>query len=136
MTRFLLDTNVLSDLLKKSPEPKVIQRLQQLTDAEVATSVVCVMELRFGAARVGNRKALWKRIKEEILSRITILPLRTSEAIRAGELLADLEKRGQIVGIEDVLIAATALSNNLTVSTRNVEHFSRIKGLRVQNWWS
>ncbi len=136
MSRFLLDTNVLSELVKKKPEQKVIQRLREISDPDLATSVICVMELRFGAARVEHGKALWKRIGEEILSRVTILPFKTGEAARAGDLLADLEKRGAMIGIEDVLIAATALSHNLTVSTRNTEHFSRIDGLRVQDWWS
>jgi tRNA(fMet)-specific endonuclease VapC len=135
MARYLLDTNVLSELLKKRPEPKVIQRLQRIPDPDLATSAICVMELRFGAARVGGGKALWRRIAEEVLPRIAILPIKTGETTRAGDLLAELERRGEIVGIEDILIAATAISHDLTVSTRNIDHFSRIKGLRVQDWW-
>ncbi len=136
MSGYLLDTNVLSELLKRRPEPKVIQRLQGISDPELFTSVVCVMELRFGAARVRDGKSLWRRITAEVLSRIQILPLRSHEATRAGDILADLERRGEIVGIEDILIAATAISRNLTVSTRNTGHFSRIRGLRVEDWWA
>jgi tRNA(fMet)-specific endonuclease VapC len=135
MARYLLDTNVISEVLKVRPEPKVIERLRRIPDSDLATSVICVMELRFGTARVERGKALWRRIAAEVLPRIAILPIRTGEAARAGDLLADLERRGEIVGIENVLIAATALTHNLTVSSRNIDHFSRFKGLRIQNWW-
>lgn len=56
--------------------------------------------------------------------------------MRAGDLLAALERRGQPIGLEDVLIGATALAGSLTVVTRNLRHFARIPGLAVESWWS
>lgn len=99
------------------------------------TSSICVTELRYGAARHPQGNALWTRITSEVLSGLQVLPLAQEEAERAGDLLAALDSRGKPIGIEDVLIGATALTHNLIVATRNVKHFDRIEGLTVENWW-
>jgi len=70
-----------------------------------------------------------------VLSGLQILPLAQEEAEQAGDLLAALESQGKPIGIEDVLIGATALVHGLTVATRNVKHFDRIEGLTVESWW-
>jgi tRNA(fMet)-specific endonuclease VapC len=109
--------------------------LRRIPAAELFTSALCVTELRYGAARHPSGAQLWERIARELLPRVQILPLGFEEASRAGDLLADLESKGTPIGIEDVLIAATALVNGLTAATRNVRHFSRIEGLAVESWW-
>ena len=131
---YLLDTNVLSELVRKKPAPGVVQRLGELPPERVATSCICAMELRYGAARHPEGQRLWDRIKQDVLTRIRVLALTEADALRAGELLAGLADRGTPIGIEDVLIAATALGNDLVVVTRNVKHYSRIPGLRVEAW--
>ena len=73
-------------------------------------------------------------IQNRILSRIQILGFGYKEALKAGELLVTLYSSGQPLGIEDVMIAATALSNGLIVVTANTKHFSRIPGLLSENW--
>ena len=93
------------------------------------------MELRFGSALREDFGRFWKKVESEILSRVRVLPLGNKEALLAGDILASLRKTGQIIGIEDVLLAATALANQYTVVTRNVGHFSRIPGLNVENWF-
>lgn len=135
MSGYLLDTNVLSELIRKRPSPGVLERLRGIPPSQLVTSSVCVTELRYGAARHPQGDALWTRIAAEVLSHVRVLPLGREEAERAGELLALLEKRGEVIGIEDVLIGATALVNNLAVATRNVRHFSRLEGLAVESWW-
>jgi tRNA(fMet)-specific endonuclease VapC len=132
---YLLDTNVLSELLKKRPEPLVLEKLRATPPRSLATSAVCVTELRYGAARHPQGTRLWDRIAREVLARIRILPFGEAEAIRAGDLLGALESSGTPIGIEDVLIGATALQENLTVVTRNSRHFRRIPGLAVESWW-
>lgn len=136
MRGYLLDTNVLSELIRKRPEATVLDRLRRVPNDLLSTSVVCLTELRFGAARVPSGKKLWARIADEVLPRVRALPLGESEAILAGNVLADLESRGEGIGIEDVLIGATALANGLTVVTRNLRHFERIEGLSSESWWS
>lgn len=78
---------------------------------------------------------MWNRIAGEVLPRIQILTLGSEEAERAGDLLAKLHSRGEPIGLEDVLIGATALAHGFVVATRNVRHFDRIDGLVVENWW-
>ena len=135
MSGWLLDTNVLSELVRKRPSPEVVSRVRASRSADLVTSVVCVMEMRFGAVRHPTGRALWARIEKEVLSRVRVLPVGDDEARRAGELLAELEARGEKVGTEDVLIAATALVHGFGVATRNVKHFSRFRGLVVESWW-
>ena len=135
MSGYLLDTNVLSEVIKKRPEPSVLARLREIPPDSVFTSVVCVTELRYGARRRPGAQVLWERIAREVLSRVRVLPFGEPEALRAGDLLADLEVAGQPIGIEDVLIGATALAGSLTVATRNVRHFRRLPGLAVECWW-
>ena len=135
MTGYLLDTNVLSEVLKKRPSEQVRARIATLPRDDTYTSSICVMELRFGAARHRDGKALWERIRAELLSQVTVLSVGEPEATLAGEILAALERRGQPIGTEDVIIGATALVHGLTVATRNVAHLARIDGLAVENWW-
>jgi tRNA(fMet)-specific endonuclease VapC len=92
------------------------------------------MELRHGAMRRRDHGTLWRRIEREILRRVEILGIGTEEALVAGDVLAHLWSIGKPLGVEDVLIGATALSRRLTVVTDNVAHFRRIPGLSVENW--
>lgn len=135
MTGFLLDTNVLAEVIKKRPDPGVMERLASVPAKRLFTSAICVTELRYGAVRHHRGDSIWERIEKEILPRLWVLPLATSEALRAGDLLADLASRGAPIGFEDVLIAATALENDLTAVTRNLKHFARIPGLLAEPWW-
>ncbi len=135
MRGYLLDTNVLSELLRKRPAPSVLERLKKVSSEELLTSVVCLTELRFGAARVPSGEKLWTRITNEVLPRVRALPFGEREAILAGNVLAELESRGEGIGVEDVLIGATAMANGLTVVTRNLKHFERIEELRSESWW-
>ena len=133
--KYLLDTNVLSEVIRKDPNRALLQRLGEIAPRDAVTSVVCVAELRHGAARVAHGALLWKRIAREVLSRVDILPLGEAEAVRAGDLLATLEAQGEPIGMEDVWIGATALEHRLTVVTRNLKHFRRIPGLVSESWW-
>ncbi len=136
MRQVLLDTNVLSEVIKKVPSESVMAHLRALPAEAMFTSAVCVMEMYFGAARHPHGELLWKRIERDVLSRVAVLPIGDNEAKRAGAILANLEVRGERIGVEDVLIAATALERGLVVSTRNLRHLGRVKGLVVENWWS
>jgi len=132
---YLLDTNVLSEVIRKRPAVAVMARLRDAPQDALFTSSVSVMELRFGAVRSARGSSLWERIRKDVLARVKILPLREEEASRAGDILGDLESRGALIGIEDVMIGATALVADLVVVTRNVRHLGRIRGLVVENWW-
>jgi len=131
---YLLDTNILSELIKRRPDPHLIERIRSEPADTLFTSSVCVMELRMGSALRNDFDVFWKRIQGEILSRIKIIPIGMDEAVTAGDILANLRKTGQSIGIEDVFIAASAITHRLTAVTANVRHFVRIEGLMVENW--
>lgn len=131
---YLLDTNILSELVKKQPNSHLIQHLQSNPSQSLFTSCICVMELRFGSSLREDFESFWQNIEKEIISRVKILPLGYDEVLIAGDILAYLQKSGQTIGIEDVLIASTALIHKLVMVTVNTRHFSKIKRLVIENW--
>ncbi len=135
MSGYLLDTSVLSELVRKKPSRDVVRRLRQLRGSKLTTSSVCVLELRHGTARHPQGGQLWRRLADTVLSRVEILAFGEMEARSAGDLLAALERNGAVIGLEDVLIGVTARIRGLTMVTRNVRHFERIEGLNVESWW-
>ena len=131
---YLLDTNILSELVKKQPNPHFLTKLQSKPSQSVHTSSICVFELRFGSALRKDFKTFWPKIMNDIISRITVLPFGENEAYMAGDILAHLQKTGQRVGLEDVFIGATALTHKCILVTANIRHYSRIKDLKIENW--
>lgn len=131
---YLLDTNALSELIKKRPRPRFVDRMRRHPADALFTSTICVMELRYGSSRRADRDAFWERIQREILPRVGILALGLREALLAGDVLAELSLHGKRIGPEDLLIGATALAHGYAVVTDNVRHFARIPNLQVENW--
>ena len=131
---YLLDTNILSELIKRHPNPRLLSRLSSKPAHTLFTSSICVMELRYGSALRSDSETFWHNITQEIISRINLVAVGEKEALAAGDILADLRQSGQIIGLEDVLIAASAMTHRFIVVTANVRHFSRIVGLQVENW--
>jgi len=133
---YLLDTNIVSELVKKSPNNNLKLKLEKVPSASLYTSSICVMELRYGALRREDGGVLWSKIQENIISKLQILSIGYKEALKAGEVLYRLLSIGKPIGVEDVLIGSTALSNDLIVVSANTKHFSRIPDLTVENWLS
>ena len=130
-TRYLLDTNILSDLVR-NPQGKIAQRIAREGEKNICTSIVVAAELRFGAEKRGSER-LTKQL-ETILSAISALPLEEPADRHYGKLRAHLEERGTRIGPNDMLIAAQALALECTVITANDREFSRVPGLKVENW--
>ena len=131
---YLLDTNILSELVKKQPAKGFISKLGSVEADQLFTSSITVAELRMGAALRSNKTLFWKKIEEQILSRIQILPVDHLAALFAGDILALLKQHGIPIGLADALIGSIALSKNMTMVTANVRHFERIPKLRIENW--
>ena len=131
----LLDTNALSEPLKRHPHERFLRRLAEVEATTLATSSVCLFELRHGCRRRPDGNRLWERIEREVVGRVTVLSFGREEAVRAGDIQADLGARGVPIGIEDVMIGATALVHGCRVVTRNVRHLARVPGLTVLDWW-
>ncbi len=131
MSHYLLDTNILSELAVR-PQGIVAGRIGRAGETNVCTSVIVAAELRFGA-RKRNSRRLTDNVNA-ILSAIDVLPLEEPADRAYGELRVILESRGEVIGPNDMLIAAYALSLDKVVVTANQKEFSRIPGLQVENW--
>jgi predicted nucleic acid-binding protein len=131
---YLLDTNILSELVKKRPNPKFIKRLKSEPSQSLYTSGICLFELRFGSTLRDDSEKFWSKIKDDIISKIIVLPFGENEAYLAGDVLAELQKAGQTIGLEDIFVAATALIQKCVLVTANTWHYSRIKDLKIENW--
>ena len=131
--RYLLDTNVLSDLIRH-PQGTVATRISSAGEGDVCTSIVVAAELRFGAKK-SESPTLADRVNL-ILSAVNVLPLESPADRHYGEIRQHLTRRGTPIGPNDLLIAAHALALDLTVVTANASEFSRVPGLRVDNWLS
>jgi tRNA(fMet)-specific endonuclease VapC len=131
--RYLLDTNTLSDLIR-NPQGKVAIKITRVGTDAICTSIIVAAELRFGAAKSGSEK-LQARV-ELILSAIDVLSLEAPVDVHYAELRLYLTRLGTPIGPNDLLIAAHARALDLAIATANLSEFSRVTGLRVENWLS
>jgi tRNA(fMet)-specific endonuclease VapC len=131
MGRFLLDTNILSDLVRH-PRGGISDRIKQVGEQNICTSIVVAAELRYGAAKKGSSRLTTQL--EAVLHAIDVLALEQPVDVIYGELRARLERAGRSIGANDLLIAAHALVSGHTVVTDDVREFSRIDDLHVENW--
>ena len=131
MLRYLLDTNVLSDLLR-NPGGRTARRLAVVGETTVCTSIVVACELRYGAAKKASPR-LSERI-EILLESLEVLPLDKESDRRYAEIRWHLERLGHPIGPYDMLIAAHTVALDLTLVTENLDEFARVPGLSVENW--
>jgi tRNA(fMet)-specific endonuclease VapC len=130
---YLLDTNILSDLVRR-PAGRIRDCIAERGEAQVCTSIIVAAELRFGAAKKGSERLTAQL--ESVLAALDILPFDEPADRRYGEIRAALERAGTPIGASDLLIAAHALSQGLTLVTANEDEFRRVPGLIVENWLS
>jgi len=130
-SRFLLDTNILSDLIHY-PHGRVAQRIMQFGAESVCTCMIVVCEIRYGLLKKGSSRLI--RQAERILDEIEILPLEQPMENAYAEIRTTLERAGTPIGANDLLIAAQAKTLGLTLVTDNIGEFSRVEGLSVVNW--
>jgi tRNA(fMet)-specific endonuclease VapC len=129
--RYLLDTNIISDLVRR-PDGTIATRIVHVGEESICTSIVVAAELRYGATK-SNSKQLSERVGL-LLSALEILPLEPPVDQRYAELRHHLATQGTPVGPNDLLIAAHALAADLTLVTANTREFERVPSLRVDNW--
>jgi tRNA(fMet)-specific endonuclease VapC len=133
LTRYLLDTNIISDLIR-NPKGKVAKHIARVGENNVCTSIVVAAELRYGCAKSGSKRLL--EAVESLLGELDVLSLEGPADAEYGRIRAELERKGSPIGGNDLLIAAHALAIKATMVTANVAEFARIDGLNVQNWLS
>lgn len=131
MTRYLLDTNIISDLVR-NPQGKAARRVAKVGEDNVCTSIIVAAELRYGCAKSGSKRLL--KAVEDILAEIAVLPFDIPADTEYGGIRSELEAAGKPIGANDLLIAAHAYATGATIVTANVGEFTRIRGLKVENW--
>jgi tRNA(fMet)-specific endonuclease VapC len=129
--RYLLDTNMISDLVR-NPQGKVAARIAHVGEKSVCTSIIVAAELRYGAAKKGSARLVAQLLT--VLDALEILPFETPAEITYADLRARLEAVGKPIGGNDMLIAAQAVSLGHTIVTDNEREFSRVDGLPFENW--
>lgn len=132
---YLLDTDILSNLIKRRPNPALEAKLQTVPREHQQTASITVGELVYGAHRAQPHTAtILQRQQARLQSNVTVVPFDDAAARSYGELRALLERQGTPLAEPDLRIAAIALANDLTLVTGNVRHFARVPGLRIENW--
>lgn len=128
----LLDTNTCIYLIKKRP-PEVLRRFDGYAVGDIAVSSVTAAELHFGAHK-SQRPTQNEQALEQFLLPLVVVGFDQGAAVAYGRIRAFLERRGTPIGPLDTLIAAHAVSLNLTLVTNNVREFERVPDLKVENW--
>ena len=132
---YLLDTDILSNLMRRAPSTTLIAKLASVPPEQQFTSSITLGELIYGACRLRARtRELLEQLEGILLPNLAVLPFDAAAARRYGEVRAELEGHGVLLGDADLRIGAIALARGLTVVTGNTQHFERIPELPVENW--
>ncbi len=129
--RYLLDTNIVSDLVR-NPQGRVTQRIREVGEAQVCTSIIVAAELRYGATKRESPRLTAQL--EAVLGALQVLPFEAPADAAYGLLRARLERAGRLIGGNDLLIAAQVIALRHAIVTDNEREFARIDDLPCENW--
>ncbi|HLJ29295.1 MAG TPA: type II toxin-antitoxin system VapC family toxin [Candidatus Angelobacter sp.] len=132
--KYLLDTNICIYIRQNRP-PEVFARFRRLKAGDAVLSVITYGELNYGAQKSQQKDRAIERLAE-LIQLLPVVPLPEESARAYGEVRASLETQGQMIGNNDLWIAAHAKAAGLTLVTNNEREFKRIPGLKLQNWVS
>ena len=132
MKRYMLDTDMCSYIIKERPE-SVRQRFQKLAMEQLCVSVVTYAELIYGVER-SSSKRVNRPIIEDFVRHLDVMDWDTGAADQYGMIRTELEVAGNPIGAMDMMIAAHAKSIKAVLVTNNQKHFTKIKGLKIDNW--
>jgi len=130
--RYLLDTNTCIYIIKRSPE-QVMRRFKRLRVGDVGISAITVCELQFGVSN-SSQPERNQRALTEFLGPLELMDFPAAAAAAYGGIRAHLQGSGKPIGSYDLLLAAHALHENLTLVTNNLREFTRVPELRTENW--
>ena len=129
--RYLLDINIVIALSKQVPP--VMDRLGQCLVSDLVLSSIVLAEIEYGIAK-SARQAHNREVFDALLRGLPICNFDLSATRHYGPMRAEMERRGQLIGPYDLMIAAQALALDVTLVTDNSHEFSRVAGLRLENW--
>lgn len=134
----ILDTNVLSALMRQTPDKNVIVWLDKQPRTSVWTTSVTILEVRFGlqVMPLGKRRSLLIREFETVLDKIgyRVAPFDAAAAQQAGDLMASRQKKGRPGDLRDTMIAGIVLAHHATLATRNITHFEDLSVPVINPW--
>jgi tRNA(fMet)-specific endonuclease VapC len=131
MLKYLLDTNIVIYVLKRRPIE--VLKIFNINASRMAVSSITLSELIYGAEKSANIDRNLEAI-EEFISHLEVLPYDAKASQHYGQIKASLEKRGEIIGENDIHIAAHAISQGLILVTNNLHEFKRVANLALENW--
>jgi tRNA(fMet)-specific endonuclease VapC len=129
---YLLDACVISDFVKG--EPCALAKIKSLSPALLSTSTITVMEVEYGLGRIPERRAKIDPVIKSFFDAIEILPFCQQSALSCAQIRYNLTRKGAMIEPYDFLIASVALIHQKTLVTSNLSEFTRIEGLKVENW--
>ncbi len=129
---YLIDTCVVSDFFKKIPS--VIQHFQQLSPTQIYVSTITAMEIEFGLILNKEQEKKIRPQWEQLIKNIVLVPFSNACALSAASIRSQLKKAGLPIGPFDILIAGTAMANDLIMVTSNFKEFNRVRGLIIEDW--
>lgn len=132
MSEYMLDTDTCAFILRKS-SPVLLDRIQSVPLAQQCMSVVTLAELLYGI-QVSSKKKANREAVDALTRHVNVIDWTKEAAAHYAEIRADLKKKGQQLGANDLLIAAHARSLGAVIVTNNVKDFGRVKGLKLENW--
>lgn len=132
MSRYMLDTDTCSYIMKRSSE-KVLKRLEKVPVSDVCISVITKAELLYGV-EVSARRRHDESALQAFLGYVEVLDFPDGASAQYARIRADLKRRGAMIGANDLFIAAHASSLGLILVTNNTSEFGRVHGLSVENW--
>jgi tRNA(fMet)-specific endonuclease VapC len=132
MKRYILDTDMCSYIIKERPE-SVRQRFQKLAMEQLCVSVVTYAELIYGV-ECSSSKRVNRPVIEDFVRHLDVMDWDAGAAEQYGMIRSELEVTGTPIGAMDMMIAAHAKSIKAVLVTNNQKHFTKIKGLKIDNW--
>lgn len=139
---YMLDTNICSYIIKNRP-PEVHKKFKKISMDDCLISSITLAELRYWVARnvIQHKKSknhgspnVNELVIDQFINHLRVEPFDSLASDVYGELRAELEIRGQVIGSEDLLIAAHAISRDCVLVTNNTKEFKRLPGIRLENW--
>lgn len=127
----LLDTNVLIHIMQD--RPAVVAKVKATPSNELAISAITRYEIENGLLRLGNPLPR-RKVVHNLCRDMELVPFDEAAALEAAQIRVDLETKGQVIGPLDLLIAGTARSRGAVLVTNNMKEFSRVAGLRCEDW--
>ncbi|MEZ5538254.1 MAG: type II toxin-antitoxin system VapC family toxin [Thiolinea sp.] len=131
---YLFDTDVLTNIIKPRPSPRLLEKLKTLKQDQQYISTITISEIVYGAEKSDRPEYHLKNLETIFLPAVNIVSFDAKAAYVCGRIRAELEKKGMSLALADLEIASVAIANDFTLVTNNLRHFKRIDRLRCESW--